>query len=203
MLIAVRHGRTHMNEDGVEKLRGWLPIPLMVEGSESSHQTADKLSKLDGVDHVYTSPLIRTIQSSTPIGHKLGLELEPVEWLKDWDTGHTGQEVEKTLPIIHGLIDHPDKKDGGESYNEFLDRCVPRLLEEIKSDEVSIAVTHNRVMTLLRALCKTGGEYPDTKLLKRKAPVEPSGFMVIGPDFCIEYAYLPDDLTEHMKGDKD
>lgn len=203
MLICVRHGKTSYNEDGVEKLRGWLPIPLMVEGSEASHVTADILSHLDGVDHVYTSPLLRTVQSATPVGHKLGKELEPVEWLKDWDTGHTGQEVQETLPIIHGMIDHPDRKDGGESYNEFLDRCVPGLIEHVQGDEVCIAITHNRVMTLIRALCKTGGEYPDTKTLKRKAPVEPSGFMVIGPDWQIEYAYLPDDLTEHKRGDED
>jgi broad specificity phosphatase PhoE len=203
VLIAVRHGRTSMNEDGVEKLRGWLPIALMVEGCEASYQTADKLARLDDVVAVYTSPLIRAIQSATPVGHKLGIELEPVEWLKDWDTGHTGQEVEETLPIIHNLIDHPDLKDGGESYNEFLDRCIPALRKHIISDEVCIAVTHNRVITLIRGLCKTGGEYPDTKLLKRKAPVEPSGFIVVSPTFEIEYAYLPDDLTEHKVGDKD
>ena len=206
MLIAVRHGATALNEDGKEKLRGWLPVPLNLDGMEQANDTAEQLSQIDDVKHIYTSDLVRAIQTAHEIGEALWLPIEPVEELRDWNTGDlAGKSVMSNLPIIHDHIDHPLKKlPGGESFQSYMDRTIPFLKKLIEDDDFHIAVTHNRTMTLLRALSANGGKHPKTSILKRKAPVEPSGFMIIDKDWNIAYAHKPDDLgNDEVDGDKD
>lgn len=198
MLIAVRHGKTHMNENGSEKMRGWLPIPLTLEGMKDAHDTGEILEEIEGITAIFTSDLVRAVQSATEIGNALNMMITPMEELRDWNTGdYAGQSVKDNLDKIHAFIDSPNKKiPGGESYQQYLDRTIPFLKALIEDDELHLVVTHNRTMTLLRALCKNGGEYPDNALLKRKAPVEPSGFILINQDWEITYAYKPDDLKD-------
>lgn len=187
-----------MNEDGSEKMRGWLPIPLTLEGMKDAHDTGEILEEIEGITAIFTSDLVRAVQSATEIGNALNMMITPMEELRDWNTGDlAGQYVQDNLEKIHGYIDNPTKKiPGGESYQNFLDRLVPFLESLIEDDELHLVVTHNRVMTLLRALCKTGGDYPDNTLLKQKAPVEPSGFMLINQDWEITYVYKIDDLKD-------
>lgn len=191
MLIVVRHGRTNLNEDGKEKMRGWLPVPLTVEGMQQSAETAVDLAELKGdVYALYTSELVRAVQSATEVAQVLEMEIEPRKELMDWDTGDlAGESVESNLPLIHYHIDHPTKAlPGGESYQDVLDRAVPFLKELVESEEICIAVTHNRIVTLLKALTGSKGEKPDPKILKAKAPIEPSGIMMVNSDWKIVYA---------------
>jgi hypothetical protein len=50
---------------------------------------------------------------------------------------------------------------------------------------------HNRITTLLHAMSKNGGEYPDSELLKQKGPVEPSGLMIMDPNWRITFMHKP------------
>ena len=189
MLIAVRHGKTKMNSDGKERSRGWLSVPLTLEGMQESAETADSLMPLDDVKTIYTSDLFRAVQSAQEIGMALDMELTPTENLRDWNVGdYTGQEVAKNLTATHALIDNPTKPaPNGEPYQTFLDRTVPFLVALVESKDLVIAVTHNRVMTLLNALLSSKGDHPDIATLKQKGPVEPSGIMIIDPKWKVVY----------------
>jgi len=198
MLILVRHGKTSFNEDGKEKLRGWLPIPLSLEGQTAAADTASKLELVEDIQTIYCSDLVRAVQSAQEIAHVLAVPLTPTEQLRDWNTGDlAGESVMDNLPTIHKHMDEPNKKlPGGESFNTFYDRCQPILDELVTSDEIHLAVSHNRVVTLARALAANKGSHPKMDLLKRKAPVEPSGFIIIDNKWRIAYAYLPEDLKD-------
>jgi broad specificity phosphatase PhoE len=189
MLIAVRHGRTSFNEDGTERLRGWLPIPLTLEGMKEAHETAEALEDIEGVDHLYCSDLVRGVQTATEIAEELSIVLEPKEELRDWDYGDlTGEEVVSTLPKIHAFMADPSKKvPGGEPYQHFLDRCVPFLREIVENDQLIVAVTHARVITMIKAMCVNGGGEPDLDTLKKKCPIEPSGIMVISRKWKVAF----------------
>ncbi len=189
MLIAVRHGDTALNGgDGKERSRGWLPVPLNAEGMAAAAQTAQKLAKAkDDIKDIHTSDLPRAVQTAHEIGVTMGKEINPTAQLRDWNVGdYAGQEISKILPATHHLLDNPDQPaPNGESYNDYMDRAVPFLRQLVESPDVHVAVNHNRTMTLLHALSKNGGEYPDQATLKGKGPVKPAGFMAIGPDWKI------------------
>jgi len=189
MLIAVRHGDTKMNGgDGKERSRGWLPVPLNAEGVAHAAQTAQKLARVkDDIQSVHTSDLVRAVQTAHEIGVTLGKEIEPTPKLRDWNVGdYAGQEISKILPHTLKLIDNPDEPaPGGESYNDYMDRAIPFLRTLVESPDVHVAVNHNRTMTLLHALTKNGGDYPDVNTLKGKGPVKPGGFMVVSPDWKV------------------
>jgi probable phosphoglycerate mutase len=193
MLIAVRHGVTKYNDNGGtsgdEKFRGWLPIPLTLEGMKTSRETADLLEGVEDVYALYTSDIVRAIQSAEEIAQVLSMPIEPREELRDWNLGkYAGEPIKKVLDKVLAHIDEPRKVvEGGESYQTFLDRCVPFLHEIVESQEVCIGVTHARVFGLLKALSMNGGKHPDTAILKEKAPVHPSGIMIIRSDWKIAF----------------
>ena len=192
MLIAVRHGSTKLNgAHGGERTRGWLPVPLTLQGMQEIAETADALGDLEGVDGLYSSDLVRAVQSAQEIARVLGMELQPTEELRDWNLGDlAGERIASILPQTHHLIDHPDEKaPGGESYNTFLERAVPFLTKLVESKKLNIAVAHNRIITLLAALCKQEGDFPDPQLVKKKGPVDPAGLLIIDPSWKITYTH--------------
>lgn len=192
MLIGVRHGETASNTGGEEKLRGWLPIPLTLEGMKSSAAVADLLKELKvDATHLYCSDLVRTVQSAHAIGMALDMLIEPLEDLRDFNTGDfAGSDITPELiSKIKGYIHDPEKViPGGESYESFLTRIVPHLTEWVESAETIILVDHGRVMTLLAALCKGKGEEPDLDTLLQPPPIDPSGLLIIGTDWTLHYS---------------
>jgi broad specificity phosphatase PhoE len=195
MLIAVRHGITAFNDNGgkggteKEKFRGWLPIPLTLEGMKQAEETADALADVEDVKVLYSSDVVRAVQSATEIGERLLMPIEPVSELRDWNLGvYVGKPVENVLDEVLAHIDTPEKVvKEGESYATFLKRCVPFLCQLVESDDVCIAVTHARVLGLLKALSLNKGKFPDPKVIRGKAPVSPAGIMIFGSDWKILY----------------
>src|SRR5450631_1645280 len=60
-LYVVRHGKTKLNKsstNGVDRIRGWLDVPLTTEGKREACDVADKLEGLE-IDHIYYSNLKR------------------------------------------------------------------------------------------------------------------------------------------------
>jgi len=187
-----------MNEDGSERMRGWLPIPLTTEGMENSRETAQMLGGTPEVAGIHSSDLVRAVQSAHEIGQALQMPISPTPALRDWNIGHyTGESVIQHLDTMHSFIDNPHLAiPDGESYNDFLGRVFPFLDSLVKDPGNHIVVTHNRVMTLIRALASHGGQAINTELLKRKSPVEPSGALVVRPDWTIAHAFRPDDIDQ-------
>lgn len=189
MLIIVRHARTAMNEDGHERLRGWLNIPLSKEGQKESEETAKMLKgfNLDKIDKFYSSPLRRAVQTSNEISNEIGMEPELTDKLKDWNVGiYTGKPVKSSLSDMHNYIDNSNEKiPQGESFKSFYSRCAPFLDELISNDKTNLVVTHNRVLTLLNALLSSKGKALDKSVMKKKGPIEPAGIMVIDPDWNV------------------
>ena len=78
MLIFVRHGTTASNEPDKEKLRGWLPIPLTLEGMKESHDTAESLAAEENVKEILSGTLVRVVQTASEIGEVLGMPINPL-----------------------------------------------------------------------------------------------------------------------------
>ena len=185
MITVVRQGSTSFN-DGKEKLRGRLPLPLSRKGNEEAMSAAEKLKslKLDFKD-LHTSPLKRSVQTADHVSNEVGMEPIKTDKLTDWNTGNfTGKTVQETLSDIHNFMNNPSKSiPGGESFNDFKKRAIPFLKSLVESDDNHLVVTHNRVVTLLKALSNSDGTNPDMSTMKKKGPLEPGGIMTIDPEW--------------------
>lgn len=189
----IRHGETALNSgaNGGERLRGWLPIPLDPKGMVGAKDTAEILKRIphENIDGIWTSDLVRAVQSAHVIADSLSTVLKPRKELRDWNIGSlAGKPVKSNLNIIHELMDHPLRKaPEGESYREFTDRTIPFLRSLIETSKLHIAVSHNRILTLTAAYAEHGGKRPDDKILKSEGPVDPSGFIIVHPDWQITF----------------
>lgn len=202
MLIAVRHGQTSMNDGagGPEKFRGWLPVPLTLEGMKAARDSAQLLGDVEDIKALYSSDVVRAVQSATEVGQVIEMPIEPAIELRDWNLGdYVGKPVTDVLDEVLAHIDEPTKPvRGGESYQTFLDRTIPFLQALVESDDLTVAVTHARDIGLLMALAKNNGKYPDTAMLKQKAPIHNSGMIAIGKNWDVVYKYMGQDPSRPL-----
>jgi broad specificity phosphatase PhoE len=83
-IYLVRHGQTALNAEG--RFRGRRDVPLddrgFVQAADASHQLMGT-----GVKAVYTSPLLRCVQTAEFIAHACGVRITRTEDLIDLDHG--------------------------------------------------------------------------------------------------------------------
>lgn len=95
-----RHGETDYNKQ--RKTQSTVDIPLnetgLIQAKNNANFFMDK-----GVEHIYSSPLIRAIQTAKVVADLLNIEIEPVDDLAEIDLhfidGLTYDEVDKLLGV--------------------------------------------------------------------------------------------------------
>lgn len=195
MLVAIRHGRTSFNEDGSERLRGWLPVPLSPEGEQEAQETANYLKQVNlAHDSLQSSPLKRALQTAAVISQTLHSRVQVAQPLSDWNVGAlAGQKVQDTLPLVKRYLAKPEvAPPQGEPYAAFRARCEPFLRSLIAGPQIHLAVTHNRVLTLLKAIT----EKNDALILER-GPVEPGGVVLVKPDLQMHVLFKEREEQHH------
>lgn len=145
-LYIVRHGQTEENKQMI--LQGHMPGILTDEGIKQVTETAEKLAKMDiRFSCVVASDLKRAMDSAKIIADKLGIEVIPMEILRerDWGiyTGLTVEEARKTYRI-NGKWVFPDKS--AETEEGIRNRANDALqkLKELYPTQNVIVVTHGQ-----------------------------------------------------------
>lgn len=152
----VRHGECHNPHDVIKsRLPGF---PLTRKGIEQSRQSADKIE--ESVAAVYTSPLMRTLETAHIIAEIKGAPIFSSSkinewWLKQWE-GKTREE----LQLRHDwkvLRDWPTKARSGELFTDVAKRMFVFYHEICKKWEgkTVVAVSHaDPIMALVLTLQK-------------------------------------------------
>jgi broad specificity phosphatase PhoE len=146
-LILARHGETDWNREN--RFQGHADPPLNDLGRRQSQELAATLNG-EQIARVYTSPLRRAAETAEIVAGTLGLEVEPVEGLREIDVGAwsglTRDEVAARFPEEYGLwLERaPDGFEGGETYDELAARVIPALrgLAGRHPAETVLVVTH-------------------------------------------------------------
>jgi broad specificity phosphatase PhoE len=145
-ILLARHGETDWNRDN--RFQGQADPPLNEAGRDQARALAERLVG-DGVEAVYSSPLVRALETAEIVGARLRLPVSPVEALREIDVGSwsglSRTEVEARFPEGYArwlAFDHG--WDGGESYEELGARVVPALVELAERHPVGriLVVTH-------------------------------------------------------------
>lgn len=131
-LIAVRHGETAWNRDS--RIQGHTDIPLNDRGLWQARQVGQAMAG-EGVHAIYSSDLLRALDTARAIGHAAGLAVHPERELRE---RHFGQLEGLTRDEIASRWPHDatrwNQRDpaygppGGETLQGFYDRCVGAML---------------------------------------------------------------------------
>lgn len=90
-LYFVRHGQSEANLLNEFSNRGYKN-GLTALGREQAHQLADRL-KPDSLSYIYSSPLMRAVQTAEILSNELDLEFETKDALREYDLRHFGRQV--------------------------------------------------------------------------------------------------------------
>ncbi len=126
----VRHGESQANRLHEISNRG-LKHPLTEAGRQQARDLAGKLQG-EAIAHIYSSPVLRAIETTVIVAHALGIEYDVTEALREFDVGFLeGRADEEAWRAWQGLFDDWTKAgrreqriEGGESLDQVQGRLV-------------------------------------------------------------------------------
>jgi broad specificity phosphatase PhoE len=188
-VLLVRHGTTGFNgADSVERIRGWLNVPLTPEGQKEAQETANKVAKLDPIDMIISSDLERAVDTANAIGQKTGVRVDISSLLRPWNLGDVqGKPAKDMIPYMNALIKSNEAPANGEPFKHFLLRYLPILAKAMlaaNAGYVVTLVTHYRNIKAAEAWIAAG--MPKTfdinlEVMNRQ-DIQPGGIVEIYPD---------------------
>jgi len=157
-IILIRHGQTAWNN--VVRIRGQVDIPLDETGLAQAEATAERVVNEWKPVIIYSSPLLRAVQTAQAIARRLGQDVQPMPGFTDMNFGQwqglSPEEIEQRWPeMAHAWLEAPHTVafPGGESLQQVQQRSMTALhqaIERHQEEEVAI-VAHtvvNRVLLL-------------------------------------------------------
>ena len=143
MIYIIRHGKTELNKSNV--LQGRSNYPLNDEGIRQAEETAKLLESVE-FDHVYSSPLIRAVQTAEIIAPNCEMKID--ERLIEMDYGPyegTGlRNMPEELRIFFSDFIHNSAPDGMEQLSEVVMR-TGAFLEDIRTLEGNILISTHAI----------------------------------------------------------
>ena len=157
-----RHGESHANVLHQISNRG-LVHPLTRKGREQAIVLADRLSGC-AISRIYTSPVLRAIETSIIVADRLGLEYEVADGLREFDCGIAeGRTDQEAWQLWQAAVDNWREHrrwewriPGGESFCDIRDRFVPfvegLVAQYRESDANLLCVSHGGVLWMMLPL---------------------------------------------------
>jgi broad specificity phosphatase PhoE len=173
-LYFVRHGESEANLLHEFSNSGFRH-PLTLTGVAQARALASTLAGLP-VEQIYSSPVMRAVQTSQILAETLGSPLEITEALREWNVGiyegttdPVGWEAHHQVQedwFVHHQYEH--KMPGGESFLEIRDRFVPfieGLVGNGPSDRTVVLVSHGGLYTAMLPAVLNNVDYDLVKRL--------------------------------------
>ena len=146
-IIFARHGESEANILH-EISNSGLKHPLTQKGRQQAGALAEKL-KHYGVTRIYSSPVLRAIETTVIIANRLDVEYEVNEALREYSMGNLeGRSDDAAWQEWKWLFDewtkhrHYDRKvEGGETFHDVKARFLPfmeRIIEEHQHTEATL-----------------------------------------------------------------
>ncbi|MBR1780904.1 MAG: histidine phosphatase family protein [Oscillospiraceae bacterium] len=143
MIYLIRHGKTELNRANV--LQGRSNYPLNEEGIQQAEQAAELLREIP-FDYVFSSPLIRAIQTAEIVAP--GREIVIDERLIEMDYGpYEGSDLKHPTPEIIAFFSdfvHNPAPEGMEQLECVVSRCGA-FIEEIRPISGNVLISTHAI----------------------------------------------------------
>lgn len=166
MLFFCRHGESHANRLHMISNRG-LEHGLTSTGRNQAAALAGRLVDR-GITRIYTSPLLRAIETAVIVANRLGIDYETTDALREYDCGILeGRADEQAWSEWQRLHDdwviharHASRIEGGESFDDLRARFVP-FVETLRrrygeSGDGLLCVSHGGLYAMMLPLVLPG-----------------------------------------------
>ncbi|HST50840.1 MAG TPA: histidine phosphatase family protein [Pyrinomonadaceae bacterium] len=137
-ILLVRHGQSQGNAE--RRFGGHSPTPLSELGARQAEATARALAR-EGVTAIYSSDLLRAVQTAGPLAREAGLEIKRTDALRERSVGRmeglTFEDAAESYPEEYAALlrrDFEHVLTGGESYRQLLDRASAELDRAIETN---------------------------------------------------------------------
>jgi broad specificity phosphatase PhoE len=154
VLYLIRHGATEANLARPARLQGRRHNPPLARlGVRQAEATRDLLA-IRPIDHCYSSPLLRAVQTAAIVAATHGLSPQPLEALTECDVGRWEGLDWQTIRSLDGegfQRFHANPAEfgypGGESFRQVYERVQPALddLLQLHAGESILVVAHHIV----------------------------------------------------------
>jgi broad specificity phosphatase PhoE len=140
-LYFVRHGESTANVEWIFSNTGFKH-PLTENGITQVHALSRSLSELK-VKRIYTSPVLRAVQTAEILVQGLDAPLQTVEALREWDVGVYEGTSDPEGWALHSQVqvqwfnhqEYDARMPGGESFNEIQARFIPFIQELVVKEK--------------------------------------------------------------------
>lgn len=158
----IRHGESHANVLRQISNRG-LVHGLTHRGREQASALADRLRDC-AITRIYTSPVLRAVETSIIVAGRLGLEYEVADGLREFDCGIAeGRADGEAWQLWQAAVDNWTEHrrwewriPEGESFCEIRDRFVPfveSLVAQYRESAATLlCVSHGGVLSMMLPL---------------------------------------------------
>jgi probable phosphoglycerate mutase len=149
----VRHGETDFNAE--RRIQGqMMGVSLSPLGQEQAAAVAEQLNGC-GAKSLYSSDLMRALQTATPIARALGLEILPEPALRERNFGVLqGRLYNEVEEIMHEWWKRQDEEiEGGETNRQMFAR-VATFLDALRADPPAssiVLVSHGGTINMALA----------------------------------------------------
>ncbi len=149
-MFLVRHGETVHNASGIAQ--GWSDSALSERGNEQVRALAARVALLEP-DALFSSPLERAMSTARPIADMTGLEIVPLDDLREmnfgrWE-GQTFRDIRANdAEAARRWIEDPEVAcPGGESHNDVRER-MERAFAVTAGSARPVIVTHGTAIRI-------------------------------------------------------
>jgi len=118
-LYLIRHGQSAGNAEG--RFGGHGPTPLSDLGRQQAEKTAKVLAK-EGIHAIYSSDLIRAVQTAEPLAERLNLPIHKSEAFRERHVG-----------VLEGLTFDESKQQFPNDYYALINRNIHHVITEGES----------------------------------------------------------------------
>jgi broad specificity phosphatase PhoE len=169
-----RHGESDWN--AANRFQGHSDRPLTDLGRRQAEALAEVVAQ-ENVDAIYSSPLIRALETARIVAARTGLEVTKLDGLREVDTGSwsglSRAEVQERFPEgFERWIAGGSGWEDGETYEEMGER----VLEAIRA--IAAAHPNGRVLVVSHGgpirVAQSAAEGVDLHEYRRLRPVEPN-----------------------------
>jgi broad specificity phosphatase PhoE len=149
-LFLVRHGETVLNVNGIAQ--GWSDSALSERGNAQVLALAERVARL-APDAIFSSPLERAMSTARPIAEATGLEIVPLDDLREMNFGRwEGQSFRdiraNDAEAARRWMEDPEVAcPGGESHHDVRTRMA-RALAATAGSARPVIVTHGTALRI-------------------------------------------------------